>query len=342
MSISQKTLSFLSSGEDVNLYTIYEEGISLSLSSFGASLVSLVIPSPKKGSCDICLGYSTLEAYTRDTTFQGATIGRFANRISGSAFTLDGKTYRLYDNDGGNSLHGGRRGFDKRVWNSYPYSDRNGSFVMFQLDSPDDEGYPGNLKAFVKYGLSKSHELIAVYKATLDAPSPVNFTNHTYFNLAGEGSGNILSHIAHIHASSYVEVDNHLIPTGRLLPVDGSPFDFRKPKTIGQDIAATETGYDHCFVIDGEVGMLRPCAEVFEESSGIAMSIFTTQPGCQLYTGNFLDGINGKLGSVYNKHAGFCLETQHLPDSPNHPEFPSSIFGPGYPYYQKTIFAFSW
>ncbi|MDR0663732.1 MAG: galactose mutarotase [Spirochaetaceae bacterium] len=340
MSISQKSLV---SGEKITLSTLSEEGISLTLSPLGASVVSLVIPSPKKGACDICLGYSTPEAYTQDTTFQGATIGRFANRISGCAFTLNGKTYRLYDNDGGNSLHGGRRNFSRRVWESYLLSADNGSFVTYKLDSIEgDEGYPGRLKASVTYGLTKSHEFIAEYNAELDAPSPVNLTNHTYFNLAGEGSGDILSHRMRIYASSYVEVDARLIPTGRLLPVADGPFDFREQKTIGRDIAATENGYDHCFIIDGKPGTLRPCAEVYEESSGIMVEVSTTHPGCQLYTGNFLNGLTGKHGSVYNKYAGFCLETQHLPDSPNRPEFPSAIFGHDRPYHEKTVFKFSW
>jgi aldose 1-epimerase len=343
MSINTKTFSFLTSGEDVNLYTLNEDGLTLRLSSLGASVVSLIIPSPKKRPRDICLGYSTLEAYTHDTTFQGATIGRFANRIGGCAFKLNGKTYRLYDNDGGSSLHGGRRGFNKRVWKSRAHLEDDGSFVTFELESPaGDEGYPGNLKASVTYGLSKSHELIAEYKAELSAPCPLNITNHTYFNLAGEGSGDILSHRARIDASSYAEVDSRLIPTGRLLPVSGGPFDFREQKPFGRDIVATGNGYDHCFVIDGVPGTLRPCAEVFEKSSGITMNVSTTQPGCQLYTGNFLNGLTGKPGSVYNKHAGFCLETQHLPDSPNRPEFPSSIFGPDRSYYEKTVFTFSW
>lgn len=220
--------------------------------------------------------------------------------------------------------------------------DASGSYVTFELDSPDnDEGFPGNLKDSVTYGLGKSNEIIAGYRAELDAPCPVNITNHTYFNLAGEGCCGILSHKARIYASYYVEVDAKLIPTGRLLPVAGSPFDFREQKPFGRDIAAAGTGYDHCYVIDGASGTLRPCAEVFEESSGITMRVSTTQPGCQLYTGNFLDGIAGKPGSTYNKYDGFCLETQYLPDSPNRPEFPSAIFGPDRPYNEKTVFSFS-
>ncbi|MDR0409004.1 MAG: galactose mutarotase [Spirochaetaceae bacterium] len=343
MSISTKTLGVLTSGEEVFLYFLREDGMTLALSSMGASIISIIIPTTKKGLCDICLGYSTLEAYTQNNGFLGVTVGRFANRIGGSAFKLNGKIYNLYNNENGNSLHGGRRGFDKRVWKSTPRIERNGSFVTFELDSPaNDEGYPGNLKASVTYGLNKSHEIIAEYSATVDAPSPINLTNHTYFNLAGEGTGNILSHKARIYASSYAEIDNLLIPTGRLLPVSGTPFDFLEPKTFGRDIVHTGNGYDHCYAIDGEAGTLRSCAEIFEENSGITMRVSTTQPGCQLYTGNSLHNVAGKLGSIYNKYSGFCLETQNFPDSPNRTEFPSSIFGPERPYHEKTVFAFSW
>ncbi|MDR2803215.1 MAG: galactose mutarotase [Treponema sp.] len=343
MSIKTKVFDFLASGEEVHFYILQEGEMSLMLTSLGASFVSLIVPSSQKGPCDVCLGYSTLEAYTRNKTFQGATIGRFANRIGGCTFTLNGNTYKLYDNDAGNSLHGGRRGFDKLVWKSYQHIETNGSYVTFKLSSPaNDEGYPGNLDASVTYGLTKSNEVTAEYKATLDSPCPINITNHSYFNLAGEGCGNILSHKARIHASFYVEVDANLIPTGKLLPVAGTPFDFRGQKPFARDIAAAGTGYDHCYIIDGEPGILRPCAEVFEESTHITMSVSTTQPGCQLYTGNSLDGVIGKPGSIYNKHTGFCLETQHLPDSPNHPEFPSAIFGPSRPYHEKTVFTFSW
>jgi aldose 1-epimerase len=343
MSIVSKTLGILTSGEEVVLYFLHEGDMTLTLSSLGASIVSIIVPSAKKGDRDICLGYSTLEAYTQNKGFLGVTVGRFANRIGGCAFTLNNKTCYLYDNDNGNSLHGGRRGFDKYVWNARPHIEKAGSFVTFELDSPaNDEGYPGNLKTLVTYGLSKSNEIIAEYTATVDAPSPINLTNHTYFNLAGEGTGDILSHKACIHASSYLEIDDHLIPTGRLLPVANTPFDFRKPKTFGRDIANVGNGYDHCYVIDGEAGILRPCAEVFEELSGITMRVSTTQPGCQLYTGNSINNVSGKLGSIYNKYSGFCLETQHFPDSPNHSEFPSSVFGPERRYHEKTVFAFSW
>jgi aldose 1-epimerase len=194
----------------------------------------------------------------------------------------------------------------------------------------------------VSYGITKSNELIADYQATVDAPCPVNLTNHSYFNLAGEGKGDILSHEITLCSSAYVGVDDVLIPTGKLIPVDGGPFDFRVRKPVNRDFAATGGGYDHCFVIDGKPGDLRPCAEVYEAASGRTMKLSTTQPGVQFYTGNFLAGNSGKLGSVYNRNYGFCLETQHFPDSPNHSEFPSAIFGPDRDYHEKTVFSFNW
>jgi len=224
------------------------------------------------------------------------------------------------------------------LWKSTAYRDSKGVFVRFELESPDgDGGFPGNLKAVVTYGLSKSNEIIARYEAKADAPTPVNLTNHAYFNLEGEGSASVASHELRLHSSSYVEVDDALIPTGRLIPVRDSPFDFRKRKPFLRDCAE---GYDHCFTIDGDPGKLRPCAEVFEPVSGRIMKVSTTQPGVQFYTGNMLTGIPGKAGSIYAKHTGFCLETQHFPDSPNRTEFPSSIFAPGRNYHEKSVFAF--
>ncbi|GHV75754.1 aldose 1-epimerase [Spirochaetia bacterium] len=345
MNIRKQTFGVLSSGKKVRLYTLKAGGLSLSISTLGATWTSLRVPSRRTGTQDVLLGYSTLAPYASPKNYLGVTIGRFGNRIGGAQFTLNGKTYHLYKNDGDNSLHGGRRGFDKLLWKAEPYEEKDGVFVRFELDSPDgDEGYPGNLKAVVCYGLTKSRELIADYQARVDAESPVNLTNHAYFNLAGEGRGDILDHEVQIHGSSYVEVDAGLIPTGKLIPVAGGPFDFTAPKPIGRDFA----GYDHCFVLDGgptgphEPGKLRPCAGVFEPKSGRTMRVLTTQPGVQFYTGNFLDALVGKEGSLYNRHDGFCLETQHLPDSPNRPEFPSCIFGPGRDYHERAIFSFDW
>ena len=343
MNISKKTFGMLSNGKKVQLYTIKAGDLKLSVSTLGASWTSLFVPCKSGPKDDVLLGFSTLAGYTGLNPYMGSTIGRFGNRVGNAKFSLEGKTYNLFKNDGQHSLHGGWRAFDKKIWDAEVYEERDGIFVRFELTSPDgDEGYPGKLKAAVSYGVNKSNEVTAVYEARLDASSPVNMTNHSYFNLAGEGRGDILSHELTLNSSSYVEVNTVLIPTGKLLPVKDSPFDFRTRKSVKKDFASVQGGYDHCFTVDGDVGKLRPCAEVFEPESGRIMKMFTTQPGIQFYTGNFLAGLIGKNGSVYNKHAGFCLETQHFPDSPNRPEFPSSIFGPDNNYSEKTVFAFDW
>jgi aldose 1-epimerase len=304
----------------------------------------LFVPSRKGRAGDVLLGYSTLEPYTRDgNPYIGALIGRFGNRIGGGSFTLNDRVYELYKNDGDHALHGGRRGYDKLLWKADGYEEKDGVFVRLDLESPDgDEGYPGTLRASVRYGLTKSNELVVDYEAKVNAPCPVNLTNHAYFNLAGEGSGDILSHEVMLCASSYVEVDAALIPTGKLLRVEQGPFDFTASKPIGRDIGAAGGGYDHCFVVNGKPGKLRPCARVFDPSSGRTMKVQTTQPGLQFYTGNFLAGIPGKDGSIYRKYGGFCLETQHFPDSPNRPEFPSCVFGPDRDYHERAVFSFDW
>ncbi|GHV44622.1 aldose 1-epimerase [Spirochaetia bacterium] len=343
MKITKKKFGLLSTGEKTHLYTLKAGDLVLSITSLGAIWTSLLVPSKKGPRADVLLGHSSLAGYCNNKGYLGATVGRFANRIGGAAFTLDGRRYTLDKNDKGNTLHGGRKGFDKYIWKAEAYRERDGVFVRFELESPDgDRGFPGKLKAAVSYGLTKSNEIIANYEAKVDAPSPVNLTNHAYFNLAGEGEEDILSHEAAIFSSSYLEVNEQLIPTGKLLPVQGGPFDFRQRKSIGRDIKAAGGGYDHCFVVDGEAGKLRPCAEVFEAQSGRSMRLFTTQPGLQFYTGNSLDGFPGKLGSVYDRHGGFCMETQHFPDSPNQGDFPSAIFGLGKNYHEKAVFSFDW
>jgi aldose 1-epimerase len=343
MKITRKTFGVLSSGKKAYLYTLKAGELKLSLSSLGATWTSLLVPSRKAGIADVLLGFDTLTGYALNQAAVGVTVGRFANRIGGAQFALNGKKYPLFKNDGANCLHGGRRGFSRLLWKAEAYEEKDGVFVRFELESPDgDEGFPAHLKATVSYGLTKSNELVVDYKAKLDAPCPVNLTNHAYFNLAGEGGGDILSHEIQLNASSYLDVDAALIPTGKLLPVAGGPFDFRKRKVIRKDFDAVSGGYDHCFVVDGEAGKLRPCAEAFEERSGRTMKVFTTQPGVQFYSGNHLVELHGKAGSVYRIHDGFCLETQHFPDAPNQSGFPSAIFGPERDYHEKALFAFSW
>ena len=350
MKVTKKNFGLLSNGKKVFLYTLKAGDLTLSLSSFGAAWTSLLVPSHKSGKADVLLGFSGFDGYLHNGPFLGVTVGRFANRIGGGNFYIDGHCYQLEKNDGQNTLHSGRRAFDKLLWESESYEEKGGIYVRFELDSPDgDCGFPGNVKAAVTYGLTKANELVAMYEASADAPTPINLTNHAYFNLAGEGNGNILSHEVKLDSSSYLEVDDSLIPTGRLLPVRDSAFDFRQSKPVKQDLkpeyggnggSSAPEGYDHCFIVDGDHGKLRSCAEVREPDSGLVMKVFTTQPAVQFYTGNMLPGLSGKAGSVYSKHSGFCLETQHFPDSPNKHDFPSCIIGPNKQYKEKSVFAF--
>ncbi|MDR0400605.1 MAG: galactose mutarotase [Treponema sp.] len=348
MKISRKTFGILSNGKKVHLYTLKAGELSFSMTTLGATWTSLIVPSRRGRKDDVLLGASSFAGYSSGRGPFAITVGRFANRIGGAAFTLDGRTYNLEKNNGPNSLHGGRRGYDKVLWKAEPYEEKDGVYVRFEYDSPaGDSGFPGRLRAAVTYGLTKSHEVIADYRAKAEERTPVNLTNHAYFNLAGEGSGSILDHELSLRCSSLLEVDEGLIPTGRILPVEGTAYDFRSPKPIGRDIdaairAGAPGGYDHCYVIDGEPGKLRPCAEVFEESGGRTLKILSTQPGVQFYTANNLKGSPGKSGAFYNPHDGFCLETQHFPDSPNKPNFPDSVFGPDREYREKAVFAFSW
>jgi aldose 1-epimerase len=341
MEIKKKKFGVLSNGKKVRLYTLSAGDLTLSLTNYGAAWTSLIVPSRNGSYDDVLLGYSGLEGYLTNQPFIGVTVGRFANRIKDAAFTLDGNKYTLTANDGKNNLHSGPRGFDRLLWKSEAYEENDGVFVRFELESPDgDCGFPGNLKAVVSYGLTKSNEIIANYHAKVDKPCPVNLTNHAYFNLAGEGKGNILSHEVLLYSSSYVEIDKYAIPTGRLIDVKDTPFDFTQRRHVDANLGKL-TGYDHCFAVDGEEGKLRPCAEVIEQDSGRIMKVFTTQPGVQFYTGNHLNNVAGKQGSVYVKHTGFCLETQHFPDTPNQSGFPSCIAGPDSDYNEKAVFAFN-
>jgi aldose 1-epimerase len=346
MKVTKKTFGILANGKKVHLYNLKAGDLSLSLTNLGATWTSLRVPSRTKGKDDILLGFSSFDGYVNNKAF-GVTVGRFANRIGGAKSSLGGKEYTLAKNNGENTLHGGRIGFSKYVWKAEAYEERDGVFVRFELKSPDgDEGYPGNMRATVSYGLTKSNELVVDYEAKLDAPCPVNLTNHAYFNLRGEGRGDILSTELKLYSASYVEVDDGLIPTGRILAAENTPFDFKNLKPIGKDIEplkkTASAGYDHCFIISGEAGKLRPFAEVYEPFTGRSMKGFTTQPAVQFYSGNMLKSVRGKTGSIYDIHNGFCLETQHYPDSPNKSDFPSAIFGPERDYHEKAVFVFDW
>jgi len=345
MKIDKKTFGISSNGKKIKIWTLSAGDIKFSLTDLGAAWTSLSIPS-RHGNDDVLLGYSGLEGYINDDKYFGVTVGRFANRIKDASFNIDGVKYALEANDGKNSLHSGSRGFARRLWKSDAYEENEGVYVRFELDSPEgDQGFPGRMKAVVSYGLTKTGEIICDYHAKVDKPCPVNLTNHAYFNLAGEGKGNILSHEVQLFSSTYVEVDKNNIPTGHLIPSEGTYFDFisrRKICTDNNPDVKNFKGYDHCFVIDGEAGDLRPCAEVFEPLSGRYMKVFTTQPGVQFYTGNHLENIRGKFGSHYTKQTGFCLETQHFPDTPNQKDFISCTAAPGNDYHEKAVFAFSW
>jgi aldose 1-epimerase len=336
-------------GAQVDLFTLTNvNGVEVRAMSYGAIIVSLRVPDRNGQLGDVVLGFDTFDEYvTKKPPYFGAIVGRYGNRIAKGQFTLDGKTYQLATNNGPNHLHGGVKGFDKLVWRGEPFERDGNVGVVYTVTSPDgDEGYPGTLNVRVTYTLSPANELIVDYEATTDKATPINLTQHSYFNLAGEGSGDILGHELTIDADRYTPVDVTLIPTGELAPVDGTPFDFRKPAAIGARIGADHQqiqygkGYDHNWVLNGESG-LRHAARLVDPASRRTLDVSTTEPGVQFYAGNFLDGtITGKSGHVYQRRNGLCLETQHFPDSPNHANFPSAILRPGQRYQSKTVFAF--
>jgi aldose 1-epimerase len=337
-------------GEMVDVYTLKNAaGMEVRAITYGGIIASLRVPDREGKFEDVALGFDNLEGYIKNPPFLGAIIGRYGNRIAKGRFTLDGKTYTLAINNKPNHLHGGNKGFDKVVWKAESFKKDDTVGVVFTHTSPDgDEGYPGALSMRVTYTLTTNNALEVDYEATTDKATPVNLTQHTYFNLAGDGSRDVLDHVVTIHAGRYTPVDSSLIPTGELASVEGTPFDFRMPTAIGARIGANDTqirygnGYDHNFVIDRSAEGLVPAARVEEPATGRVLEVSTTEPGMQFYTGNFLDGtLTGKSGHVYKQRMGFCLETQHFPDSPNKPAFPSTVLRPGETYRSKTVFAFS-
>jgi len=329
-------------GTAVDIYTLTNgKGLKARIMTYGATLVSLEVPDRAGKTGDVVLGYDGFDGYTKSSPYFGSIVGRYGNRIAKGQFSLDGVAYRLATNNGENHLHGGIKGFDKVVWKAGPVREPGAVGVKLNYLSRDgEEGYPGNLTVTVVYTLTNDNELKISYEAETDKATPVNLTHHSYFNLAGEGD--ILGHELTIHAEGYTPVDAGLIPTGEIRPVKGSPFDFTTPHAIGERIVQVEGGYDHNFVLRSGGGILAPAARVFEPKSGRVMEISTTEPGLQFYSGNFLDGtIAGKGGKVYQRHFGFCLETQHFPDSPNKPDFPSTILRPGAVYRSLTSHKFS-
>ncbi|MEJ2354353.1 MAG: galactose mutarotase [candidate division WOR-3 bacterium] len=334
-------------GKTVNLFTIKNaNGVELKVSEFGATLVSLKVPDREGNFEDIIQGFDNLEGYIKDNTFQGVTAGRYANRIGKGKFTLDGKEYTLATNDGENHLHGGVEGFGKKVWKGEELKTDEGAGVKFTYLSKDgEEGYPGNLDCTVKYILNNDNELKIVFDTKTDKPTPVNLTNHAYFNLKGEGEGTILDHELKLNAEKYTPVDDGLIPTGEIASVEGTPLDFTEAKKIGADIEKVDKkfsgGYDHNFVLPESGNSLTMVCRVVEPESGRVMEIYTTKPGTQFYSGNFLDGLKGKGGKVYDQHYAFCIEPQYYPDSPNKPNFPSCILRPGEEREEIILYKFS-
>lgn len=344
MGIEHVVYGHLPDGREVGGFLLSAScGLRATVISYGATLVSLSVPGRTGDSTDIVLGYDELKGYVEQGGYFGVTVGRYANRIARGRFTLDGAEYRLATNDGENHLHGGLAGFDRVLWDGEIVERHGGAAVRLSYSSKDgEEGYPGNLQCRVTYSLSAEGALRIDYWAETDKPTPVNFTNHSFFNLAGQGSGDVLSHELTLAAGHYTPVDATLIPTGEVAPVAGTPLDFTTPHALGERIEQVAGGYDHNFVLDAGEGDLALAAHVLEPSSGRVLEIATTQPGIQLYTGNFLDGsIAGKGGRPYHRHSGFCLETQHFPDSPNQPRFPSSILRPGTAYDHSAVYAFT-
>ena len=323
-------------------------GIEARVLTYGGIILSLKTPDRDGAFDDIVLGFDDLAPYFTKSPYFGCLIGRYGNRIAGGKFTLDGKAYTLATNNAPNHLHGGVKGWDKVVWAATPFNNTDGVGVVLTYTSADgEEGYPGTVKATVKYTLNDENQLKVDYEATTDKPTVINLTQHSYFNLAGSKANDILQHALLINADQYTPVDKTLIPTGQLAPVDGTPFDFRKLTPIGARVNdANEQltfgrGYDHNYVLTRNSTALSHAAKVVEPVTGRSLDIFTTEPGIQFYSGNFLDGtLTGKNGRTYGQRAGFCLETQHFPDSPNRPNFPSTVLRPGETYTTKTVFSF--
>jgi aldose 1-epimerase len=347
--VTQAPFGRLPDGTVIDGYTIRNpRGTTMHVMTYGATITALRTADRQGHFDDIVLGFDSVEGYLDDPPYFGAIVGRYANRIAKGRFTLNGHTYQLPINNGPNSLHGGTRGFDKVVWRATPFENDSSAGLVLTHVSPDgDNGYPGRVEVRVTYTLTDSDALIVEYGATTSKATPINLSQHSYFNLSGDGTRDILDHVLELEASHYTPVDSTLIPTGELAPVEGTPFDFRTPTPIGERIEQANQqlqfgrGYDHNFVLDRSGAPLSHAARVVEPTTGRMLDIYTDQPGVQFYSGNFLDGtIKGKGGKVYRHRYGFCLETQHYPDSPNHPNFPSTILRPGEKFVSRTVFRF--
>lgn len=330
-------------GKEVQLFTLENnKGMKVTITNYGGIITSIYTPDKNGKSEDVVLGFDSLQSYLDGDPYFGALVGRYANRIAKGKFELDGHEYTLAVNNGENHLHGGLVGFDKKIWEAEPFQKNEVVGLKLHYLSKDmEEGYPGNLDVYVTYTLSDDNELKIEYSATTDKSTPVNLTSHSYFNLTG-GKENVMHHEVQINADHYVVVNASLIPTGELRACAGTPMDFSKMQTIGSRFDQVDGGYDHCYVLNKDKQELSLAARVKEPKSGRTMEVWTTEPGVQFYTGNFLDGtLTGINGIVYKKNYGFCFEAQHFPDSPNQPSFPSSILKPGETYHQTTVYKFS-
>jgi aldose 1-epimerase len=339
--IIENTIIGQKDGAEIIQYTLTNKnGVAVKIISYGATVTNVLVPDRNGDMGDVVLGFDSLNGYMQPAnSFFGVIAGRYANRIAKGKFELNGNTYTLAQNNNGNSLHGGLKGFDKQVWNATT-SLADSSLTLKYASKDGEEGYPGNLNVEVRYKLTDDNALEIHYSATTDKPTPVNLTNHSYFNLSAGNKADILDHVLQLKASRFTPVDKTLIPTGKIDEVKGTPMDFTQPKPIGKDIAAVDGGYDHNWIFDKEPGSLEMVARLVDPSSGRTLEMWTTEPAVQFYSGNFLKGQEGKNGKVYNKHAGLCLEAQHYPDSPNQPSFPSTILQPGQTYKQTTIYKF--
>jgi aldose 1-epimerase len=341
MGIDRRLFGRLPDGRHVDLFSLTANDLIVEVTNYGGIIKSIVVPDSHGARGDIVHGFENLDGYLRGHPYFGSVVGRYANRIAGGRFRLDGVEYRLAQNDGENHLNGGVQGFDKVLWSA---ETSDSSLILSYVSRDGEEGYPGNLAVKVTYIVTHRGELVIQYEASTEKPTVVNLTNHTYFNLAC--GGDVLDHHVTLHASYFTPVRKDLIPTGEIASVEGTPMDFRNPTRIGERINSSYEqivngrGYDCNWVVDGEIGKLKLAAEVHDPSSGRELEVSTTQPGVQFYTGNFLNGsLHGK-GRVYGSRSGLCLETQHYPDSPNQPIFPSTVLRPGGIYREKTIFRF--
>jgi aldose 1-epimerase len=343
--VDSQTFGTLPSGEAVSLFELENAvGTRVQVSSLGAALVSATVPDNRGRFDNVVLGYDSLDGYLKDQSFFGYTVGRFANRIAGGTFQIDGKSYTVDRNEGGNTLHGGRGGFHTKNWKGESAIADNVPSVTFTVESPDgDQGFPGKVTATVTYSLMPDNTLNIGFTAITDAPTVINMTNHAYFNLAGAGNGDILSHTLQLDADSYTATNDQLIPTGEIVPVKGTYLDFTTPLAIGarkSDWPAKLPGYDHNFVVRGRLGKIRRAALLIEPSTGRSLEVLTTSPGIQFYSGIHLSNVAGKDGKTYQQYGGLCLEAQNFPDAPNHPQFPSAVLRPGEEYKETIQYRF--